>query len=160
MNQKVTFEWTPELAKSAGKTLCNRKFGHTRFLLLAGLAIFVIATCDYFLRSQKNALTAVGAVSGLFMFIVSLRILLHGHRYIRDYFEFVDDPMVTVTIAEDSITITCNKSAGTIGWQKITDMKEWDGLIFLFAGKLIVSMLPRQALTDDQVEYMRSKIMA
>lgn len=159
MNEAVTFEWTEELVRAAHETFHNRTLGRIRFVMVGGLIGFILALSSFlFLDRTSNSLTA--AIICMLLFVGSLRRRSTIRRASRDTVQFFDDPSVAVTISDESITTVCGKSTHVAQWRKITHFKEWGGFLFLFAGRLSVSTLPTEHFSDDQLDFIRSKVKA
>ena len=94
---------------------------------------------------------------GLILVLAPVRIYICVRRLAKDAAKLSEgDLKVTVTITNESIAISSRNATRTIEWKRMTRLKELDGFLFLLAGKLPVANLPREAFSEEQVEFIRS----
>ncbi len=147
MNDTVTYEWTEKLAKASLQTFYKDKIGRTGLVTTGGLILFVLGVCHYFFSNQSIGI-ALGFF-GFILFILPLRIYLGNRRFAKDAARLMEDPKITVTITNDSITISSQNATRTIEWNRMTKLREIDGFLLFFTGKLLTITLPREPFSDE-----------
>lgn len=156
MNDTFTYEWTEKLAAASLRTLYKDKIGRTGLLTTGGLIFFIIGVCNYFFLSESMGIAV--CFIGFILFISPLRIYLSSRRLAKDTARLMEDPKITLTITDDSITISSRNASRTIEWNRMTKLKEVDGFLFFFTGKLLAISLPKEPLSNEQFEFIRSKM--
>jgi len=69
-----------------------------------------------------------------------------------------EDTNIIVYVSDDSLTITTKDSNHKIHWNKLTRLKEIDNFMLLFTGKLHVASLPKEAFTNEHIDFIKSHI--
>lgn len=83
---------------------------------------------------------------------------MSSRRLAKDTARLMDDPKITLIITDDSITVSSRNSSRTIEWDRMTKLKEVDGFLLFFTGKLLTISLPKEPLSEEQFEFIRSKM--
>lgn len=156
MNETVKYQWSKELGKKALKAYYKTTVVPPSVLIVGGILMCILGFAAYFRLHQEVGLLAM--FGGGLLLLVFLRIQIDIYRLTKDMARLVSDPSVVVTILDDSLTIASSKSTRTHEWKQMNRLRECDGFVLLFSGKLIVASLPDEALSDDQVVFMKSKI--
>ena len=95
---------------------------------------------------------------GIFLGVSPLRIYLIRRRLAKDAARLIDNPKITLTITDESITISSHNSSRTIEWNRMTELREVDGFLLFFTGKLLTITIPREPLSNEQFEFIRAKM--
>ena len=67
----------------------------------------------------------------------------------RTLFDAMDDPTVTVSLDDESISVSSDASSRRIQWSDVTKLATTKEHIILFAKKVAVAIIPRSALLPD-----------
>jgi len=140
MNETVTYQWSKELAQASVRAFYHNRVGRLKFLIVAGTVIFVIGLFTYFVTKNSSGLT-IAFIGGFFLLIM-LVIHLSIRRIVRDTSRLIDDPTVTVTITDESISVSSQNSMRKLEWSRLSKVKESEGFLLLFAGSILFACLP------------------
>ncbi len=156
MNETVTYKWTEEIGRSAVTAAHSAKVARFRFMIIGGFILLGSGLWSYLSTGQFGPLLAV--VFGIFLILVQIRFYFLYRRLVRDTGTLLEDPTVTVTITDDALTISSDKNTRTIEWSKATRIIEKNGFLLLYCGKLHVAALPAPMLSDNQIQFIKSRI--
>lgn len=156
MNDTVTYDWSEDLARASLKAVYKDSVARLPFLAFGGALIALVGLSGYFL--YKNPFALVGGAMGLVFIGISVRVQMQFRSLAKDAARLQDDAKVSVAITDDSMTIASVKSTRTVDYTKLTQLKECNGFLLLYAGKLLVASLPRRAFRDEHVAFFKSKI--
>jgi hypothetical protein len=156
MNDIVTYEWTKELAAGSLRAVHKVYIGRTGFMIAGGLISFVIGMCNYFFLDKSIGI--VLCVIGFVLSISPLRTYYLSRRLAKDAARLIDNPKITLTITDESITISSNNSSRTIEWNRMTKLREVDEFLLLFTGKLLTISIPGESLSNEQLEFICAKM--
>jgi hypothetical protein len=156
MNDTVTYEWSEELARASLRAVHGDSVARLPVVALGGALISIAGFSGYFLYQKTLAL--MGGVVGLLLLGVSLKVQMQIRRLAKDAARLRDDAKVSVVITDESITVVSGKSTSTVDYTKLTQLKEYDGFLLLYAGKLLVASLPRRAFREEHIEFFKSKV--
>ena len=157
MNETVTYQWSKELAQASVRAFYRNRVGRLRFLTVAGIVLFVIGLFEYFVTKKSSALIII--VIGGFFLLIMLVIHLSVRRIVRDTSRLIDDPTVTITIADDSISISSRNAMRKLEWSRLSKVKESEGFLLLFAGSILSFSLPLSSLSEQQRQFIMMKIV-
>ena len=87
-----------------------------------------------------------------------MRTCLVSRCLTKDALRLIGDLEIMLTITDESITISSHNSSFTIEWNRITKLREVDGFLLFFPGKLLTISIPRELLSNEQLEFIRSKM--
>ena len=156
MNDTVTYERSEEMVRASARVIHKESVGRLSFALIGGVLISLAGFSGYFL--YRNPLLLVAGVMGVLLIGIFLRVQLQIRRLARDATRLYPDTKVAVAIADESMTIFSAKSSSTIEYDKLTRLKERDGFLLLFAGRLLLYSLPRSVFTNEHIAFFGSKI--
>ena len=156
MNDTVTYGWTKELAAESLRAVHKVYIGRAGFMITGGLIFLVVGVCYYFFLNKSFGITL--CVIGTFLAVSPLRAYLVSRRLAEDATGLIDDPKITLTITDESITISSHNSSRIIEWDKMTKLREVDGFLLFFTGKLLTISIPGEPLSDEQLKFIRSKM--
>lgn len=127
-----------------------------RTLILLGIAIIMIALSQYF-RSAPWIETVVYCVVAPTLFAGSFYLLLtrrlkkafHEQRWFREPIE--------LTIDEQQLKYSWPQGNAAFLWSDIRRWKETADFLFLFESDLYARILPKRALSEEEVAIIRAK---
>jgi hypothetical protein len=125
-------------------------------MIAGGLISFIIGVCYYFFLDKS-----IGVILCIIGFVLSIspfRAYYISRRLAKDALRLIDDPKVMLTITDESITISSENSSRTIEWNKMTKLREIDGFLLFFTGRLLTISIPGEPLSNEQIEFIRSKV--
>jgi len=70
----------------------------------------------------------------------------------------MDDPRVILTFTDKSVTISSDNSSHTNEWERMTKLSEINGFLLFFTSKLLTISIPGESLSNEQLEFIRSKM--
>jgi hypothetical protein len=156
MNDTITYDWSEDLARASLKAVYKDSVARLPFLALGGVLTAVAGLSGYFL--YQNAFALAGGAMGLVFIGISVRVQMQFRRLAKDAARLQDSTTVSVAITDDSMTIASPKSTRTVDYTKLTQLKECNGFLLLYAGKLLAASLPKRAFRDEHVAFLKSKI--
>jgi hypothetical protein len=155
MNETVTFEWSEELARASIRAFYRARVFRLSLLTVASIVLLPVGSLAYLGMKHSSGLYA--ALFGVFLLLINLRIRVGIRRMARDAARLGDDPNVTVTIADDSMSISSQNANRTVQWSHLTKAKESEGFLLLFAGTLLLASLPLAPLSEQQRLFIKQK---
>ena len=154
MNSSTKYDWTPELANLASRAYTKATTGRMWMFLMAGLIITPAGLFDYFHNNREQSLFAV--YMGVFFICLNLCVAFLRRRSIRDLASTVIVPEVQVTLSDGSLIVRIDENQSTTLWQHVTKCRRVDGFLLLFAGSVILAVLPEKFLTDEQISFIEA----
>jgi uncharacterized integral membrane protein len=157
MNETITYEWTEKLARSSLSAFDKDKVGRSLFILVGGAVLAIVGLIGFFLNRAQAPL--IVGVMGVVLMGVSLKIRFQIRRLAKDAARLsMDDTKVSVIIADSSLTISSVQSSRIVEYCKLTHLKERDGFLLFYTGKLMVASLPTVAFDARLIAILKSKI--
>lgn len=157
MNQTVTYEWTEALGRDGLKTFYESKVASFWFITAAGLALLVIGGVS-FTFNTRNPLELGIAGMGLFFLCFSIKHRFTIRRLVKDARLLMNDPIVTVLLADDGLTISSDKNTRTTDWGNVTTILDRKDFLLVYCGVYLVACLPKKYFTDEQCDFVKSHV--
>jgi len=158
MNETVTYQWSKELAQASVRAFYGNRIGRLNFLAAAGIVILAIGLFDYLTANRLGGLAT--ALFGGALLLVFLFVRVNVRRIVRDSARLIADPTVTVTITDEAISISSRNSMRKLEWSRLSRAKESEGFLLLFAGSILFASLPLEALSEQQRQFIMTKVVA
>jgi hypothetical protein len=155
MNETVVYQWSEELARASIRAFYRARVGRLSVLTVASIVLLPTGAWAYLAMEHRIGLYAV--LFGVFFLLINLTIRVGIRRMARDAARLRDDPTVSVTIADDSMSISSQNASRTVQWSRLTKVKESEGFLLLFAGTLLLASLPLASLSEQQRLFIRKK---
>ena len=156
MNESITYQWSEKLALSAMKAHYNTLIGRTLLMLIVGILMIIMSAVLYSTDSESSAFWVVGLILGVIFIGKPIRIHFFYKNQSRDVSRLIDDPTVTITITDESITQSASASTRTMQWSQLTKFTQSNSMILLWSGKALASSFPQEPFSQKQVEFIKS----
>jgi uncharacterized membrane protein len=156
MNETITYEWSEKLGMSACLASHAVKVTRLWFLAGGGIILMILGLCSY--AYMKEPMMMVVGFFGLLFLIASLRVYFVYRRLVKDVSRLVDGHPINVLIDDAGLTISSGKSTRTVEWSKTTEIVDRQGFLLLFCGTINLACLPKQCMSETQIDFIKSRV--
>jgi hypothetical protein len=157
MNETITYQWSEKMCKASLSAYYKHKVGRSWILVLGGIVILSVGLFVGY-QDQDYSGPLILIIPGVILLARPIIIYFGKRRVYKDAKKLVKDPAVTVTLSDECISVSTSDSSRTIDWKSISEAREVDSFILLFCGKLLVASWPCEAFTQQQIDFIKSKI--
>ena len=156
MNESITYQWSEKLALSAMKAHYNTLIGKAWMISVAGILMIIMSAVLYNTDSESSALGIITFILGVILILQPIRIHFFYKKQSKDVSRLVDDPTVTITITDESITQSSSSSTRTMQWKQLTKFTQSNSMILLWSGKALASSFPEEPFSTEQIQFIKS----
>lgn len=135
---------------------CSTRMGTPRSLIKGG-SVLVLVSLIVYLITRTSATIVTGLLGVLLCLNGALSILLH-RRLASKLRRLVVNPIITVALDSESISISSKDSYRRMEWHLISHVQEAEGFLLLFSGTLSVGSFPLSAMTEQQKDFIKSHV--
>ena len=97
-------------------------------------------------------------IMGGILFTGGLFKLILQRRAIRDVGRLMSDQKIKVTITDESIELSSDDFHRTYRWEILSRYRVVQQFLCLYCGSLLVSALPADSFTPEQIAFIKTKI--
>jgi len=156
MNEEITYTWSEKLGRDAMLAAHSAQQARLWFMATGGFILAITGWIAY--RSTKDFICIFAGLFRLMLIISSARVYLYYRRIAKDAGNMVNDPKVTVLLTDANMTVMSDQSTRTLEWSKISTVRDQNGFLLLYSGRILVYCLPKQFFHDSQIESIKLKV--
>jgi hypothetical protein len=157
MNETIEYQWSEQLSKSAMDAYYKTTLGRPWLMFLGGI-VFCFVGLFIGHRKQDYTTPTILIVFGVIFLARTIKLHFDKITVSKDAGKLLPDRTVTVSLTDDSITVSASGYNRTLHWASFTRLKEVDSFLFLFCGKVFAASLPSESFSQEQIEFIKSKI--
>ena len=158
MNSTFTYQWSEDLARSALNSYYSTQVAKPRSFIVGGVILVAMGGLPW--AFTRSGVGLIAATMGAFFCVVGLKMRLEIRQIARDSRRLVADPTVTVSIDPRVISVSSKDSSRTMEWRQISHVREADGFLLLFTGKLVAGSFPLVAMSAQQKEFIKTQVQS
>jgi hypothetical protein len=124
------------------------------------LIIFISTILLIFERQNIFAYSGAAFLTlGIIFILIWIRAYYIHKRHALDVLNLTDQSERAANLSEEGISIDGRvNNMGEVKWAKITKLYDTKNFIILMSNSVPVANLPKEFLTQDQIDFIRSKI--
>lgn len=158
MNEEIRYDWSEEVGRSGMTAALAATQYRPTLIFFAGIALLVVSLpAWYFSRDFELLFTSV---SGLFFICMALQARRVVRRTAREVAAIRDGVQIRVRLTDEELVIFSDRDVNSIAWRKVTRLREKNGFLLFYVGKLLLACLPKQPFNDDQIDFIRLRVNA
>jgi len=156
MNEAVTYEWSEELGRKAFRAYRKATVGRPWLFGFVGL-IFLATSLPAFIVTREPG-HLLGIALGVLLLARFSWERVMCRRFVRDAARLLEESTIKVALDDNSVTISRAGQTTTVKWSQLTRIREVDGFLLFFVGRILCACLPTEAFSDRQVDFIKSAV--